>query len=125
MEHLLNDREVTGVADEIGAEFTLPVTSKGHVVAQDIMLDPVGVDDSVQALVRLASSRCLSELDIVDLGAPNDASCSATERALQALRLCTYFCATTYAPPANSESSSPMSAASYMARPVGFSVPST
>ncbi len=71
VEHLLDDREVACVPDEVGAEFSLTGSPERHVVTQDLALHPVGADDGVQGLVRLPPVRVI-QLDVIGLRAAND-----------------------------------------------------
>lgn len=63
---------MTRIADEIGAEFTLPRAAKGHIVAQDIHFRPIGHGDGVQRLMRFARGIIVGQFDILNLGAPDN-----------------------------------------------------
>ena len=42
LEHFLDHPQTAGIADEIGAEFAMARAAERHVVAQDVVLAPLG-----------------------------------------------------------------------------------
>jgi hypothetical protein len=45
LQHFLDHPEIAGIADKIGSEFLSSWSAEGHVVAQDVILVSIGVDD--------------------------------------------------------------------------------
>src|SRR6266849_2215550 len=56
-EHLFDDPKIACVRYEISAIFRLPWAPKWHVVAENVVLDPIGIDNRSQTLMRLSPIR--------------------------------------------------------------------
>jgi len=70
--HLLDCARRAAVADEIGAEFTLPGHTERHIGANDFYFPPVFFDDS-QRTVRPTRLYRVIEFNVGQFGATNDA----------------------------------------------------
>lgn len=73
VEHQFDDRRVRRIGDIVRAVLAGRRVAEGHVVAEDVALDAVGVGDRVEADVRVAGPDVVAEFDVVELGAPDHA----------------------------------------------------
>src|SRR5271154_2329691 len=66
-QHLLEHLRVARVADEVGAELGVADPAERHVVAEDLTLLPVVVEDRIQRHVRVRRLDVVGHLDVVEL----------------------------------------------------------
>ncbi len=71
-QHLLDDVRRAGVADEVRPELAGADSAEGHVVAHDLALLAVVVDDRVQRDVRVGGLDVVRQLDVAELLAADD-----------------------------------------------------